>query len=266
MDRSIIDSILNSVDNILATSASREKLNNIYKRNVQKPHFIPIRYRILGGILQSMNIQFGNFLENVISNIVAINKDNDLLPESGKKNLNFKQSRKATEYIDRYIADCQSNIYSDKEIKMSFDKCLANIRKLVLKGPFDTIKHDIDLFFYSKLHGVYIYCEIKYNDDHDTGKFVDINRKFLLTFSILTAKYGAQIWPYIFYFTPKRMKGNPYIPECNIFRGGKFFEQFTAVEYTNIDESFKNISKSLEIDKKFNALAHNILYNPNLPF
>lgn len=90
MDKSIIDSILTSIDNILANSASRNKLNDIYKRNLLKPHFIPIRYRILGGILQSMNIQFGNFLEGVISNIVSLNYNNSLLPESGKKNLRFK--------------------------------------------------------------------------------------------------------------------------------------------------------------------------------
>lgn len=225
-----------------------------------KPHFIPLRYRVLGGLLQSMNIKFGNFLEEVISSIVENEKIYNLLPESGKKNGIFQQSRKATEFIDDYIIEGQNNVYNEKQLDYAFSKCLKEIRKLENEGPYYKTKHDIDLFFYDKINNAYIYCEIKYNDDHDTGKFVDINRKFLMTYSLLVHKYNENIQPFLFYFTKKRLKGNPYIPETNIFRGDEFFNKYTQISYSDIDDCFKNISESPEVNQKFDIFASEILH------
>ncbi|UWV79011.1 hypothetical protein NWE59_03145 [Mycoplasmopsis felis] len=46
------------------------KVNYLSQKHNNKIHFIPKRYRILGGILQSMNIQFGNFIEILIQNLI----------------------------------------------------------------------------------------------------------------------------------------------------------------------------------------------------
>lgn len=265
MDEIILKSILTSIDNLIANSISPDKLHKLNLRHFKKPHFIPFRYRVLGGILQSMNIQFGNFLEEVIAQIIALNKRYDILPESGKKDLKFEQSRRSTQCIDEYINDCQNNIYSDKELSTHFNNLLNEIKEVGKNQPFDKIKHDIDLLFFDNEKNNYIYCEIKYNDDHDTGKFVDINRKFLMTYSILTKKYDTEISPFIFYFTKKRLKGNPYIPETNILRGSKFFEKFTTINYSSLDNAFKKISESKEINQRFDDMAGNILQRRLVP-
>ena len=68
--------------------------------------------------------------------------------------------------------------------------------------------HDIDLIFRDKTTGVYYYLEIKYNDDHDTGKFVDINRKFIKTYAYLVNELkitnSNQLVPILFFFNNKK--------------------------------------------------------------
>lgn len=150
MKQIIVKSILHSIDNLLNNSTSEKKLSDISKRHLLKPHFIPIKYRILGGILQSMNIQFGNFLEDVISQIIQMYKNNNLLHLSGQKNHQFKQSVKAREYIDNYIAECQNNIFSDSILENKFINLLDKLRILSSEGPYTKIKHDIDLLFNNK--------------------------------------------------------------------------------------------------------------------
>lgn len=82
----------------------------------------------------------------------------------------------------------------------------------------------------------------------------------MITYSILSGLYrDYKITPYLFYFTPKRMKGNPYVPESYIFRGDKFFKLFTDIDYNELDSAFKNISESNEINKKFDDMTSKIL-------
>ncbi len=58
---------------------------------------------------------------------------------------------------------------------------------------------------------------MKYNDDHDTGKYEDINRKFLKSYigicNILKI-YDRKIFkPILYYLTQKKLKCNIYIPK-----------------------------------------------------
>ena len=53
----------------------------------------------------------------------------------------------------------------------------------------DAIRIGIDALFQPNEES-YVYVEIKYNDDHDTGKFVDINRKFIKTYAGLVNDLG----------------------------------------------------------------------------
>lgn len=68
----LADSLKKSINTLLDNATKKKQA--LTDRHNKKPHFIPVRYRVLGGILQSMNIQFGNFLEQVIRNIVAIDE------------------------------------------------------------------------------------------------------------------------------------------------------------------------------------------------
>ncbi len=52
------------------------------------------------------------------------------------------------------------------------------------------------------------------NDDHDTGKYADINRKFLKSYigisNILGIYDRSKFKPILYYLTKKRLKGNIY--------------------------------------------------------
>jgi hypothetical protein len=56
------------------------------KKHAKKVHFIPKAYRIFGGMLQSMNIQFGNFIEEFMSLLIKGENNYEVIAEySGKK-------------------------------------------------------------------------------------------------------------------------------------------------------------------------------------
>ncbi|MBM3143429.1 MAG: hypothetical protein FJ010_00400 [Chloroflexi bacterium] len=44
-------------------STSPENIRRMIEKHEEKVHFVPIRYRIIGGILQGLDIKFGNFIE-----------------------------------------------------------------------------------------------------------------------------------------------------------------------------------------------------------
>ena len=109
--------------------------------------------------------------------------------------------------------------------------------------------------------------EIKYNDDHDTGKFIDINRKLLKTYAYLVRELKIydknKFRPMLFYFTNKRMKGNIYIPENEIYRGSRFFDKYTTIKYSDLENYMLNISENEETIKQFNDM-YNKVVNENV--
>lgn len=267
MNEIISKSIFKAVDDLIANAISDKKLRNIISKHTEKIHFIPIRYRVLSGILQSMNIQFGNFLETAIRNIVMLNPDNEIIEKySGKKTNKFRVSKESIALVDNYIVERQRQISEGQNLERKYKDLLSNIIETE-KNALQTekISHDIDLLFMQKSTKKYIFAEIKYNDDHDTGKFIDINRKFLLTFALLVRVLNItdinQIKPILMYFNNKRMKGNIYVPETSaIFRGEKFFKTFTTVNYQDIDNAFLCISKSTDLNDRFDKLCAKVLH------
>ena len=206
--------IYQAVTNLINHSVSPKKLEALQRKHTSKIHFIPKRYRIFGGILQSMNIQFGNFIEELMSLIIADDGNYEIITSySGKKN---------------------------------------------------TFKHDIDVLFRNKKTNIIYYLEIKYNDDHDTGKFIDINRKFIKTYAYLVNEFNIknteELAPILFYFTNKKMKGNIYLPEkTNIRRGSKFFDEFLKVKYEDINNCLETLSENTEIVKRFDDLYNKVV-------
>jgi hypothetical protein len=129
---------------------------------------------------------------------------------------------------------------------------------------FRTFKHDIDLLFKDKETNIYYYLEIKYNDDHDTGKFVDINRKFIKTSAYLINELNItsseQFKPILFFFNNKKMKGNIYIPEeSNIYRGKRFFDEFLDIAYEDVEKYMANLSESDATIDAFNKLYEKVM-------
>ena len=253
--------IIKAVSNIIENSISNKKIKKLKEKHDKKMHFIPKRYRVFGGLLQSMNIQFGNFIEELMALIISNENKFKILEEyNGKKNNKFYLSDTNIKRIDDYIAKCQYEHTADlkKEFRLLKNEIL-NDKDTSLKE----VKCDTDLIFYNN-ENIY-YFEVKYNDDHDTGKFVNINKKFITTYAAIATElknknYKETVIPILFYFTNKKMKGNNYIPEeTNIRRGKRFFDEFLSIKYDDLEKCLSNISENKKNIKIFDELYQKIM-------
>jgi len=253
-----VEDIINSaVLKIIENTNNEKKIKKLIRTHNEKVHFIPKRYRVFGGLLQSMNIQFGNFIETLMQIIIERDDKYEIIYEySGKKNNKFKLSEVNDGIIDSYITKCQYD--SNININDEFTKLLSDI---VNDDSYDTntFKHDIDLLFRDKSTGIIYYVECKYNDDHDTGKFADTNRKFIKTYAYLSMelniKNSSELVPILYFFTNKKMKGNIYLPEnSNIERGVSFFNRFLSINYEDVGLYMKNLSENKDIIEMFDKL------------
>ena len=116
MQENVLDKVMRkSIEIMISNAGSDEKINKLKKKHEKKIHFIPIKYRVFGGIMQSMNIQFGNFIEEAIHEILSVNKNNKIIEEySGKRSNRFCISKKTERLIDQYITDCETLTYSEE--------------------------------------------------------------------------------------------------------------------------------------------------------
>lgn len=262
MDDRVKALINSAVVKIINNTSSTQKIKSLNKKHSKKIHFIPRRYRVFGGLLQSMNIQFGNFVEVLMELLIESDGRYKILKKySGKKNNKFKLSKHNDKLIDNYISRCQ---VEDLDLQLEFSLLLNEIIKNK-DEDFNYFKHDIDLLFEDVKTGDIYYLECKYNDDHDTGKFVDINRKFIKTYAYLVQELNIctnsskKVIPILFFFTNKKMKGNIYIPEqTNIKRGQKFFDEFLNVSYEDVDAYLLELSEDNETIQAFNNLYKKI--------
>lgn len=258
MDDGVKDLINKAVARILTKMSTKSTISKLEEKHSKKVHFIPKSYRIFGGMLQSMNIQFGNFVEELMELLVESEEDYEIITKySGKKSNSFTLSNSNEARIDNYISQCQ--LMPDGYCVTEFPK-LQNAILSDSDKSLNTFKHDIDLLFRNKSTGRYYYLEIKYNDDHDTGKFVDINRKFIKTYAYLANELNintlGELTPILFFLNNKKMKGNPYLPEeTNIRRGEKFFTEFlSGISYKDLNDYMTNLSESSEVKTMFNDL------------
>jgi hypothetical protein len=224
---------------------------------------MPIQYRVFGGLLQSLNIQFGNFLEVLMYEIIKEEPHLQIVQElSGKKNVLLTLTAETDATIDRFITSRQ--VVGANQLKESFAELLDNIIGFQqVAGDEITIKHDIDVLFQNRQTKTFYYVEVKYNDDHDTGKFIDINRKFIKTYAglvkALNITDSRQLKPILYYFSRKIMKGNIYVPEeTNVYRGEKLFHEFLTVPYDSVDGYLKTVSEDEKILKIFDDLYQKI--------
>ena len=131
MSKNILDKIMKkSIEIMISKSESEEKLKKLKIKHEKKIHFIPIKYRVFGGIIQSMNIQFGNFIEEAIHQILLANSQNEIIEEySGKRSNSFLITKETEALIDNYISDCETLGYTDEELKQNYEKLLKQIIK-----------------------------------------------------------------------------------------------------------------------------------------
>lgn len=218
-------------------------------------------------LLQSMNIQFGNFIEKLLHTIVenethlAVKKD-----ISGKRNIKMPLTKETDTLIDNYISARQNNTdYSQGTVNQEFINLLSQIFEIEKNTNVKEIetKHDIDVLFKNQKNNSFFYLEVKYNDDHDTGKYVDINRKFIKTYvglcNILNIYDLDKFRPILYFLTPKILKGNIYLPENQfIYRGKRLFDEFFKLKYNDLDNFMQHIGDDAEIKSLFDDLYKKI--------
>lgn len=263
MNSNVKHIIHDAVINIIQDTATRESISKSFQKHEEKIHFVPTTYRVLGGLLQSLNIKFGNFIEKLIALIVEEDGKVESLPSSGKK-VKFSMTAETDALIDKYITDRQLPD-SPEQCDDRFASLLQDIVRVETHSEADkqSITKDVDALFRAA-SGQIIYLEIKYNDDHDTGKFVDINRKFIKTYAGLINHLGlsdaTQLKPIIYYFNPVKRWGPIYTPSSHIYRGPKLFDEFFETDFDDIDSYLRGLGDDDEVIAIFDKLYQSIRY------
>ena len=103
MSKQVKQIIRKTVLEMLGDSMSAGNIRKMAKKHAEKVHFVPIRYRIVGGILQGLNIKFGNFIEQLLRNIVEIDTGVQVMEDSGRK-IKLFFTHETDALIDSYIS------------------------------------------------------------------------------------------------------------------------------------------------------------------
>ncbi len=264
MSNQVKQTIRKIVLQMLEDSTSPENIRKMIEKHEEKVHFVPIRYRIIGGILQGLNIKFSNFIEQLLRNIVEIDTGVKVIEDSGKK-IKLFFTHRTDALIDTYITDRQLPNSPDDctEIFESLLEEILAIESNATDEQRQGITKDVDGLFQTD-DGLIVYTELKYNDDHDAGKFVDINRKFIKTWAGLAVRYQIQstseLLPILYYFNPRKRYGPIYAPSKNIMRGAQLFERFLHINYSDVDGYLSEIGDDPEIlaifDKMYNTVRN----------
>lgn len=262
MSNQVKQIIRKTVLQMLEESTSPENIRKMIEKHEEKVHFVPIRYRIIGGILQGLNIKFGNFIEQLLRNIVEIDTGVRVMEDTGKK-IRLFFTHQTDALIDSYITERQLPNSPD-DCTAVFDALLKEILTIEHRATEDQrqgITKDVDGLFQTD-DGLIVYTELKYNDDHDTGKFVDINRKFIKTWAGLAVRYQIQstqeLLPILYYFNPRKRYGPIYVPSRNIMRGAQLFEQFFHTSYDDVDRYLSEIGDDPEILAIFDRMYETV--------
>lgn len=250
------------VAQLLADSMSAKNIREVIRTHDKKIHFIPIRYRVMGGVLQGLNIKFGNFIEQLLKNIIEIDSGVKNMEDSGKK-LTLFLTRQTESLIDDYISQRQSP--ASPEVFESLLQQILDIESAASANQREGKVRDVDGLFQID-NGFLVYTERKYNDDHDTGKFVDINRKFIKTWAGLAVRYQiqstSQLLPILYYFLPKIRYGPFYVPSKNIMRGPQLFDSFLHTTCADVIGYLSAIGDDPEILAMFDKM-YKLVRNPD---
>ena len=261
MTESVQSAVRQAVEELIEATTSPAAIQKSFEKHVAKVHFIPIRYRVLGGLLQSLNIKFGNFLEKLLDFVIQNDGNVKPHPRSGSR-FPLKFTSDTDSAIDEYI--------TARQLAGSPDRCDEQFEELlesIVEREQDTTKEkqaitkDTDVLFQTDDDN-YVYVEIKYNDDHDTGKFESINRKFIKTFAGLVNELEidtkSQLKPILYYFNPTKRYGPIYVPSSNIYRGSRLFDEYFETKYEDVDKYLREIGDDPEIIRVFDNMYERV--------
>ena len=254
----LTDLIWESINLLLKDVDTQKNIVEKSEKQFQKVHFIPVQHRVFGSVLQSLNIKFGNFLEMFIKKL--IDKRTCYQIENFKGNaINKAVSRDEEGAINEYLNKRESSSQppSVKELNGLLQTPFSEIE--AIDSLAKKKKIDVDLVF-RKNNDIY-FVEIKYEDNHDTGKLPDIYRKIFRTYFSLRRHYKNQfrIRPFLFYFLEQKRWDSKYMVEKeNVLRGQDFWTTFSDIDAQEINECFEFIANNEVIVNKFDQLKNKI--------
>jgi len=255
--------ILEAIKKLINESASDKNVIKFRKIHKDKIHFVPVKYRVFWWILQSLNIKFWNFIEELMHLIIKNETYLEILEEYSWKRIwnEVYCNNKTSSFIDKYI-DSQQEWNNNLEVEKNFKNLLSKIYENKDDNDLLKVKHDIDILFRDKRDWKIYYLEAKYNDDHDTWKFVDLNRKLIKTYAWLVKNLDMKkndFIPILFYMNEKVRYTNPFIPQkTNIIRWRDLFNRFFSIKFEELDEYLKNIWEDKDVIKLFDDLLEKI--------
>ena len=210
---------------------------------------------MLGGFLQSLNIKFGTFITKLLEDIITAEGTLQVVHQISGKFLPMEIEENCERVIDEYV---DNPPVGASKILAELPKRVEGLYRKIFfyqqspDGTFHKRTLDANVFFKDE-EGTCYYLEVKYNDDHDTGKFRDINRKFLKTYAGLIKLKGfknqKEFKPILYYFNPSiRYNPNPYLREhIEILRGKEFFEKFNlTIPYEEVETALNKLGETLE--------------------
>lgn len=244
----------NLVEESIISLVESVDIDKLINKHLKKVHFIPIKYRVLNGFLQSLNIKYGDFIQTLVSKIISSCSDLEVILSKRKDirlELNPECERIINYHIDHPLKDKDEIL---RKLPIRLEKLYDNIFYYQLSGEhFARRTLDVDVLLRHISKDIYYYVEIKYNDDHDTGKFININRKLLKTYAglirYLNVKSKKRFKPILYYFNYfKRYYPNPYLREgIEILRGKELFQKFNLpINYRDIQKKLLELEDSLE--------------------
>jgi len=261
MPETVQTAVRQAVEELIETTTSSAAIKKSFETHRGKIHFVPPKYRVLGGLLQSLNIKFGNFLEKLLDIVIQSDSNVTRHPKSGSR------------FLLRFTADTDARIdayITSRQLPESPDRCDEQFEELlewIVETEQDETKDkqaitkDVDALFQPD-NETYVYVEIKYNDDHDTGKFADINRKFIKTFAGLVNELKIddknQLKPVLYYFNPTKRYGPIYVPSSNIYRGVQLFDEYFETKFQDVDKCLREIGDDPEIMQIFDDMYERV--------
>jgi len=245
MTMSVSKIVREELENLL-TVFSSDFISEQIDKHKGKIHAVSVEHRVRGAIHQSLNIKFGSSIESMLSRIVDEAEHLRLHPFSGER-MDLPVSIKTVKLIDDYV---NNRPKSDKTVDADF----ANLKKaLKKKAPISGYKRmDVDLLFQTQ-SGKLFYVEVKYNDDHDTGKYPDIYRKALKTGTSLALETKKPVETFVYYFNSGERNLVKYFPNSNQMYGKDFFTKFQLGSYQQVCLEIRKYQKI--IDMKFKRLT-----------
>jgi len=249
--------ITKALEDTVWSAFSQAAIDRVAKKNSTKVHFIPVGVRVFSGVVQSLNIRYGNFIQALMAKLVEQEKSLTLHELSGKK-VDFRVSGNVNIEVDTYMGirkqGSESGLNSDYQNFRKKWESSEKVEKLI-KAP-----NDVDLLFTDKNNQL-VYVELKFNDDHDTGKHPDIYRKVLKTGLAIEQMVSKPVLPCVYYFNAGQRNLVSYLPAAQRFSGSEFFEKFLTVDYSLVSNRLKQLSETEAVKARFQALADSVLFD-----